>query len=293
MQAILNKRYKVNALRHKLILTKEHGSWAVLAVPVLTGALAAENLKVTIIPLVLSLFFLFMSYTPAEIILQEYLKQQRLRKSGTKSPHLSGGKLSDAKYWFSIFFVTAILMGLISVVVLEKLMLLAFALAAIILFIIDLLIVIKAKKNFLSDFLAMTGLTLSAPAVIYYLDNSFSSKSLYLWLFNIIFFGSSAAYVHMKMKFAALKKKDLSLKEKLFSGRLNLLYHIIVISLVILFIIEYPLRQLAIASVMPAFIHAIAGTFILPEKTSFKKIGIIYVIYSVIFTIFTALAFRQ
>lgn len=284
MQAAVGERCKVEKVKHKIILTKEHGSWAVLLVPIFSGIAVSSDINYTVIPLVISLFFLFMSYTPAEILLQSYIKGRP--SAGNQE------KLANARYWFSIFISIALFAGIISLAITGRYLLLIFAAAASALFFLNLLIVTKIRKNAYSDFLAMAGLTLSAPAIVYFLDNSISEKGLQLWLLNVLFFGSSAFYVHMKMKFSSLKKKYPSIKEKLSIGKLNLLYQSLTLIFVLFFAFEHLYRVLIVAAFLPAVLHAILGTFILPEKVSFKKVGMIYVVYSIIFLVLISITLK-
>ncbi|MGE5432359.1 MAG: hypothetical protein ACM3QX_14855, partial [Syntrophomonadaceae bacterium] len=145
-------------------------------------------------------------------------------------------------------------------------------------------------KNVWSDFLAMAGLTLSAPAVVYLNENTFTSQSLMLYLLNVLFFGSSAFYVHMKMKLSSLKKSNITLQEKLTIGRLNLLYHAGMIFLLTVFALEFPSKLLVAIAYVPMLLHAIAGTFKLPQKVSYKKMGMTFLAYSLVFFLLLSLS---
>lgn len=263
----------------KPVVTREHGSWAVLFVPVLTGITASRAVDFSIVLFIVSIFFLFMSYTPAEMILQNYYK---------KMPRTE--KLKNARYWFFVYISLSLLAGLPLIVFYHKLGLVFFAGAALIFFISSLYIMFTFRKNVWSDFLAMAGLTISAPAVMYLTQDTFNSKSLILYLLNVLFFGSSAFYVHMKMKLSSLKKQEITLNEKLTAGRLNLLYHAAAILLLTVFILQFPSKLPAAIAFFPMILHAVAGTFKLPERVSYKKIGITFLAYSLVFFLMMSLS---
>ncbi|MCU7521403.1 MAG: YwiC-like family protein [Ignavibacteria bacterium] len=263
----------------KPVVTREHGSWAVLFVPVLTGITASHRLSISVVLFFISIFFLFMSYTPAEVMLQHCYK---------KMPKTD--KLKNARFWFAVYFSLSLLSGLPLIVFSRKYGLLIFAASAIVFFILSLYIMFRFKKNVWSDFLAMAGLTLSAPAVVYLNENSFTSQSLILYLLNVLFFGSSAFYVHMKMKLSSLKKSNITLQEKLSIGRLNLLYHAIAVILLVTFTLEFPSKLLIAMAYTPMLLHAIAGTFKLPLKVSYKKIGMTFLAYSLVFLLLVSLS---
>lgn len=263
----------------KPVVTREHGSWAVLFVPVLTGITASRSFNFSVVLFIVSIFFLFMSYTPAEMILQNYYR---------KMPKTD--KLKNARYWLAVYFSLSLLAGIPLIVFYQKHGLLTFAAVAVVFFMSSLYIMFRYRKNAWSDFLAMAGLTLSAPAVVYLNGNSFTYQSLVLYLLNVLFFGSSAFYVHMKMKLSSLKKNNISLKEKLTIGRLNLLYHAAAIVILIAFTLQFPSKLLVAIAYLPMLLHSIAGTFKLPQKVSYKKIGLTFLAYSMVFFLLLSLS---
>jgi hypothetical protein len=275
------KKYNQAKEKRTLILTKEHGSWIILLVPMITGILISGKFNPFVLSLALSIIFLFLSYTPAEIILHGYLKKQN-----------ANTLLRNARYWFSIFSPLSIVFGLTAIILAEKYFLLLFLVIAILLFSLSIWIVIRKRKNVFSDLLATAGLTLSAPALVYYLNGSLVNTGIYLWLFNFMFFGSGAVYVHMKIRISSLKKKKLSTNEKLSIGKLNLLFHFVSITFLLLGSINHVFNAIIGLAFFPGFTHAILGTFLIPAKTSFKKIGLTYTFYSLIFTIFVIVALR-
>ncbi|HEX2866637.1 MAG TPA: YwiC-like family protein [Ignavibacteriales bacterium] len=263
----------------KPVITREHGSWAVLFIPVLTGITASRAVDFSVVLFIISIFSLFMSYTPAEMILQNYYKKMPVTE-----------KLKNARNWFFVYISLSLLAGLPIIFVYNKPGLIFFAGAALVFFISSLYIMFTFRKNVWSDFLAMAGLTLSAPAVVYLTESNFTSKGLILYLLNVLFFGSSAFYVHMKMKLSSLKKQEVTLSEKLTIGRLNLLYNGASVVLLALFILQYPSKLLAAIAFFPMILHAVAGTFKLPGKVSYKKIGLTFLAYSLVFFLMMSLS---
>lgn len=263
----------------KPVVTREHGSWAVLFVPVLTGITASRAFNLSVALFIVSIFFLFMSYTPSEMIMQTYYKKMPVTD-----------KLKNARFWFGVYITISLLAGLPLIIFYHKLGLLIFTGAALLFFISSLYIMFTFRKNVWSDFLAMAGLTLSAPAVMYLTEGSFNSRSLMLYLLNVLFFGSSAFYVHMKMKLSSIKKQNVTLQEKLTIGRLNLIYHAAAVLLLAVFILLFPSKLLAAAAFIPMILHSVAGTFKLPKRVSYKKIGLTFLAYSIVFLLMMSLS---
>ncbi len=264
----------------KPIITKEHGSWAILFVPVIMGISAAQNFDHSIWILAISIFFLFMSYAPAEILLLNKLKKRNF-----------SNKDKNAKSWLIIYFSIAVILGLFAVIFFNKYLLLFFGAVASIFFLLSQIFSFKFKKNVWSDLIAMFGLTLSAPAMIYFLDGKLNQTSLLVWFFNLIFFASSAIYVHFKIKIASVKNTEKSFSE-ISLGKLNLIFHVFAISLLIFFAVKFPSKIFLSIAFLPMFVHALLGTFKLSGKTNFKKLGFTLLGYSIIFAMVISIFVR-
>lgn len=258
------------------IITKEHGSWAILFVPVITGISASVHFNFQLIFFsIMCIFFLFMSYVPAEIISNKKLKN-----------YPKDDKYYSAVLWLTIYLIISLINGVYTVLINNRPLLIVFGVIAFIVFAASKLIAIKVKKNVWSDLLAVAGLTLSAPVMIYILDGSLTINNLVVWLVNFLFFGSSTVYVHMKINVSAVKKDNLSLSEIVRIGKFNLVYHLIVTSLLITYALKVPSQQFIILAFIPMVIHAIIGTFKNGRRTNFKKLGYALLTYSVVFVLF-------
>lgn len=263
----------------KPVITKEHGSWAVVFIPLITGAAASSGLSLSLIPFILCILFLFMSYTPAEMLIHAYVK---------KMPESL--KLENARRWFYIYFLSGAVSGLALMLFSGKYGLLLYGAAAVFIFLISMGIVLKYRKNVWSDLAAMAGLTLSAPAAMYLLDGSNETGNLIVWLLNFAFFGSSAFYVHFKIKLASLKKQELSMSDIISTGRLNIIYHSVLFVILVALILTFPGSEFMAAAFLPMIIHVFAGTFSRKGKADFKKMGLAFLLYSFVFALCIGMA---
>lgn len=260
------------------LLPKEHGAWAVLLAPLILGASAADKWHGNVVVLAIAALAFFFSYVPLQIILRHH--------GGTaQAPQ----RLRAAYFWATVDLVLG---GLVLLPLFrQKLwLLLVIGAAAAFLFIIHFLWMRRHAKGLVSDFIAMAGLALTAPAAYYVSTARIDQTAVLLWLFSILFFGCSAVYVHMKIRATTLKKTTLSWHEKLIIGKLNLLYHLAVLLVIGVFTLTLFTPRLAFAAFVPITLHAVYGTLKLSAAVRFKRLGFILVGHTLIFMLLLGLA---
>ncbi|MGH7495298.1 MAG: nitrous oxide reductase family maturation protein NosD [bacterium] len=152
-------------------------------------------------------------------------------------------------------------------------------------------------KTILSDLISVAGLTLSAPSAYYVATGKLDQTAALLWLLNFLFFGSGIVYVHTKLRAAALKKPHFSFGEKLRLGKLNLIYHLIVLVIVGILAVKNFTPLFAFVAFVPMTIHAIYGTVKLSSTVRFENLGLILLLHSfsfaLLFAISTSLIWAQ
>jgi hypothetical protein len=143
----------------------------------------------------------------------------------------------------------------------------------------------RGPKTIAGDLVAVVGMTLGAPAGYYLSTSSLDLDALSLWLLNILFFGSTVVYVHMKIRARSTSRSELSWAEKFSLGKLNLAYHVVVVAAVLLLVLMYFTPELALIAFVPMIVHALIGTMKLSGNTSFRRLGFILLVHSAIFGI--------
>ncbi|MDP1675622.1 MAG: YwiC-like family protein [Bacteroidota bacterium] len=255
----------------KPIITREHGSWAVLFVPMLIGVVYAGSFSINILLLACSALGIFLSYAPIHSVLREF--------SGISQ----GNEKVRASIIWAIIYVFAGILFIIPLFLQGYYHLIAFAVLGATSFFGNYFLTIKIQKSIVSDLIAIAGLTLSAPSAYYIATGLFDVNGAVLWILNFLFFGCSVFYVHMKIKVSALKKDRLPLREKLTLGKLNILYHLFVVSVVIILSLYHYTPLTATLAFVPMFVHAIYGTMNLSGSIKFKKLGILLLAQSILF----------
>lgn len=258
------------------IIPKEHGAWAVLVVPMFIGASVTGHFSLNVLYLALSALGGFMSYVPVQTILRQWF----FTAPGTE-------KLRAVRFWASVYLGGS---GLFIVpLFLQKLWLLGgIGMVGASAFLLNFILVRRYEKNLWSDLVAVLGLTLSAPSAYYVATGKLDQTAALLWLLNFLFFGGGIVYVHMKLRAAAMKKNALSFAEKLGLGKLNLLYHFFVLTLVGILVVKNFTPLLAMAAFVPMTIHAVYGTCKLSNTVRFKNLGLLLLAHALAFAVLLA-----
>lgn len=257
----------------KPIITKEHGSWAVLFVPMAVGAIIGGEFSSRVVLLALSSLFIFLSYVPVHTLLRDWL--------GTRQGE---DKLHAAKFWALVFGGIGVVFA-IPLLLEGYWLLLSIGFVGAFFFFGNFFLACSLQKTVVSDLVAMAGLTLTAPSAYYVATRELNQIALTLWLMNFLFFGCGVFYVHMKIRATSLKKSELSWIEKFSVGKMNLVYHIAVIGIVLALTIRHFTPQLAVAAFVPMTLHAIYGTLKLSNKVRFKNLGLLLLAQSVVFAL--------
>jgi len=257
------------------MLPKEHGAWAVFFVPMIVGTVRAEQLSANLILLFFSSTGFFLAYQPVQVLFRH-------------AP--SDEKLNVARTWGLVFLSWAAIPGLFLLFQGFWLLLPIAGLAGASIF-VSLSLTRNKPKSIASDFAAVVGLTLTAPAAMYVLTGRLQMDTLLVWSLNVLFFGSSVFYVHMKIRATGLKKEMLTWRERLLIGHLNILYHLAVLIILIILVQASNTPALAFVAFVPVSLHAFIGTMRLSSRVRFKKLGFLLLGQSLVFAVLITLTF--
>ena len=253
------------------VITKEHGSWAVLLIPIFASAGVAGMVSVNFFFLALSALAFFLAYTPGTILLRDYVgSHQRQEKS------------EQAKFWTSTYLVIGIAFA-VRLLMTGYTLLIVFGALAVISFLSNFFVARRFSKSIVSDLLAAAGLTLGGPSAYYVLTGRIDSTALLLYFFNFLFFGSSIFYVHMKIRASGTKRSAMTWIDKISLGKLNLVYHAVVISLIGALAALHITSIFALLIFGPMIVHAVFGTMKLSGKVRFKNLGFVLLGQAVVF----------
>jgi len=255
------------------IIPTEHGAWAVIFVPLVIGASVTESFSPRVILLAGSMLGFFLSHVPLQTLLRRRLEGLRDAVVVRASMLWAGIYLGVG----TIFLVPLLLSGYWMIVPLG-----AVGVAA---FLLTVCLRSRIPGKFLVDQIAVLGLTVSAPAAYVVTSGSFDRTAVTLWILNALFFGGTVVYVHLKIRASAARNPRLAWSDKARLGTLNVLYHVLALSLVIFLVAVHYTPRLAIVAFVPMTIHSIYGTVRLSDKVRYKRLGIILVGQSILFAV--------
>jgi len=255
------------------IVTREHGAWAVLLVPLLTGFALSEQIRMNHLYLFISALFFFLSYAPAQTVLRHRSRQ----RSEDNVPHA-------ATLWGGVF-VTLGFAFAAPLVLRGYFLLVPMGAVTIALFAANHLLFQRYGKTLAGDLLGMLALTVGAPAALYVGSASLDERHVILWFLNFFFFASGAFYVHMKIGAAGVKQSSLAPAEKVRLGYHNLLYHVIMFGVLGLSIMVTSTSAILLLAFVPITVHALYGTISLSPRVNFKRLGLILLGHSILFCV--------
>ena len=253
------------------MITREHGSWAVLIVPMLVSLGVAGKWRGEFVLFLFSALGVFLSYVPAQLLLRRF--------SGV--PQRSE-RVHQAEFWGVVYAVVSL--GFAGILVMRGFFwLLAIGAAGVIVFISNFYLTKKYSKSVVTDLLAVAGLTLSGPSAYYVLTGMVDMKAVSLYILNFLFFGCSVFYVHMKIKASASKKGKMEWGERLSLGRMNLTYYAVVVTIVGILAAMKFVPAIVMLAFIPMVVHGIYGTIQLSGNVRFKSLGLILLGQAVLF----------
>ncbi|MEK6649515.1 MAG: YwiC-like family protein [Bacteroidota bacterium] len=255
----------------RLPLTREHGSWAVLAVPLAVGTASSVQVRWEHAALAIAAMAAFLSHVPIRVILEHVAGRRR-----------DDALLRGARWWAPI--LVGVALALTSVLVLRGA---TFLLSCVLIggatLAVRSTLQRSGKRSSLGDLFAVAGLSLGAPAAFALGSRGMKDSAFILWVEMFLFFGCTVVYVHMKIRAAAQKLHAFSVRDRIQFGWVTLAYHVAVMAIVAVVVSAQRTPVLALAAYLPMSIHAVVGTIRLTGAVQFKRLGFMLLAHSAAF----------
>jgi hypothetical protein len=264
-------------IRLDLKLPKEHGAWAMLYVPFLIGALSGSGSIVTMAPLLL----LFLSVTFIFVARESILEWLRARGRGKPSRRALTRLL--------IYLGSGGLFGAPLLVVYDRLWLAPMAGLIVLLVAFNTWKAVRGEdRTVIGEAVAILGLTLTAPAAYYVTVGTWDPRALLLWMLCSFYFASSVFYV--KLRVHSLNRRREELRRQ--SWRRCATYHLFLTVALLLLSVTGSLDLFALVAFTPVLARTFWQLARPTAHISLKRVGLLEVLYSVIFLVFVAISFR-
>ena len=255
-------------------MPKEHGAWAMLYVPLAAGAFVAGSFSVRVIAIALAQTFLFIS---RESILAWWRSHRR------------GGNNREALRATAIYLALAGA-SLAPLILISRLFwLIPLGLVAISILTINAeLAAQREDRTVTGEVMAILGLTLTAPTTYYVARAEWGAAAFWLWALCALYFASSVFYVKLRVYWLNRRKERARQQARLRC----MLYHAFLLAGLLVLASTGSLNLFAIVAFAPVLARSFWQLAKPATQLNLKRIGVLEIIYSVVFLIFITLTFR-
>lgn len=261
--------------RTTLRLPREHGAWAMLLVPFVLGVLVAGKFTVSALLVLLSALAMFIS---RESLLAWRRARRRNRDSG------------NAGRMLALYLALAALLGAPLIFYFQLYLLLPLALAGVALLIFNGEQGAQMEeRSITNEALAISAMTLTAPAAYYTARGVWDSTALWLWALSALFFVSSVYYVRLRV--LSLNERRQAAQRRVWQR--CVFYHGFLLAGLLALALTGRLSLFALIAFTPILIRTFIELLRPSRRVNFKLTGMLELAWSVIFLIFITLTFRH
>jgi len=261
-------------------LPKEHGSWAMLVVPLLLGLIIAPawHWQAAVL-LVAALGFFLVRYPLALLV-------KMRRRSRVDKTHL--------QRWALIYAgITAISGGWL-VLAAGLWWLVPMGVVGGLLLLFHLWLVSRRQEmSAVGELAGIFGLALGAPMAYYAATQKLDSTAAALWLINALYFGGTVFYIKLKVRQQPRLPEPDRPAERLVKAKACLTYQTVALTLIILLVTFQQAPLLTPLALVPATIKVLYGAWRWQDKKSLSlvRLGVTEIIHAVLFAGLVILAF--
>ncbi len=263
---------------------REHGTWAMWVVPMLS-ALLATHFSMSFLILFLCFALLFISHGPIVALAKKQMSSQ-----------------DDEVIAATVMLAAALLFGIALIMVYRLPWLLVFGGVELGLFAFSVrTFVEKEQRTFFNELTIVAALTLLAPASYYVITGLLDEKALILYAINFFFFGSSIFYVKMRIEFLRMKGRWEGDARK--ARLVTIVYHLLLVAFIVVASLSSTVSVLVFAGFVPMLVQVLSAAFShgrqldgrnggKQSKVNFTRLGVILVVQSVVFLLFVGIFWR-
>jgi hypothetical protein len=263
------------SIRAVLKLPREHGAWAMLYVPMISGVMVAWKFPLRVLLFTISATFLFIA---RESLLSWWRAYRR------------GERRVEALQRLTIYLGVAGL-SIAPLILADRLYaLVPIGMAAVLLLGINAEMAAKREdRTIAGEILAIAGLTMTAPAAYYVAEGTWQTSAIWLWALSALYFASSVFYIKLRVNLVNPKRQD---ERSQVRWRCAAYHGLLLVSLFLLAATDR-FNLLALVAFAPAITRASWSLFKTTGNLNLKRLGLLEILYSVVFLIFITLTFRS
>lgn len=251
------------------MITREHGSWAILGVPLALGAFLGGEWSAELLLFVLSAVALFLATVPLRLLLGH---------TGASRP----GQRRRARGWAAFYLALGIASALPLVLGNRPLLVLP-GIAGAGFFGLRQLLARGHGTSLAGGLVAAAGLTLTAPASFYVATGETGPDAWRLWALCFGFFAGTLVHVQMKLEARGQECAPVAGGELLRRGAADLSTQALLLSSAAGIGATGLWPASAVLAYVPMAAQVIPGTLMPSRKTDFKRLGVLLLAQSVLF----------
>ncbi len=266
--------------RLSIPLPKEHGSWAMFAVPLIVGFTVAAQWPWRSLWLIAAALGLFLVRFPIDTLIKT-----RRRPTANRARLIR---------WAIGYGSIAALCGGWLIVVDRLYTLIGLGLLGAALLIYHWWLVERRQEMSARGELAgIFGLALGAPLAYYVSTAVLDGTALGLWIVNALYFGGTVFYIKLKVRQQPKEPAPDRVSERLVKAKACLSYQSVVLMLVILLVAFNRLPALAVLAFVPMTVKVLLGATRWQDRKSLSlpRLGVIEMIHSALFAALIIVAF--
>ena len=262
-------------VRAMLKMPREHGAWVMLYVPLIAGVLVAWKLSYRVLLLTLSATFLFIA---RESLVAWWRAYRR-------------GELRVESLLRLAIYLSLAGLAIAPLILVDRLYALApLGLVAMLLMVVNAEMGARREdRTIVGEILAIAGLTMTAPAANYVAEGTWETTAIWLWALSALYFASSVFYIKLRVTLVNPRRQD---ERKRVWWRCAAYHSFLFVSLSLLAITDQ-FNLLALLAFAPAITRASWSLVKTSGRLDLKRLGLLEIVYSVVFLIFIALTFRN
>ena len=266
--------------RLRIPLPKEHGSWAMFAVPLIIGFAVAAQWQWRSILLIIAALGLFLVRFPIDTLIKT---RRRPTTDRAWLIRWSIAYISIAAIGGGWLIAVAQLYGLIGMGLIGAALLIYHWW----------LVERRQEMSARGELAGIIGLALGAPLAYYVATGVLNGTALGLWIVNALYFGGTVFYIKLKVRLQPKEPAPDRVSERLVKARACLSYQSMVLTLMVLLVAFHRLPLLAVLAFVPMTLKVMYGAMHWQDRKSLSlpRLGVIEMLHSAVFALLIIAAF--
>jgi hypothetical protein len=266
----------------RIPLPKEHGSWAMFAVPLIIGFAVTGTWQWRSVLLILAALGLFMLRFPIDTVIKTRKRPQADRAWLIRWAILYGSIAALCGGWLVIVERLYALIGL-------------GVIGAVLLVYHWWLVDRRQEMSVMGELAGIFGLAMGAPLAYYTASGQLAGTALALWIVNALYFGGTVFYIKLKVRQQPRLPAPDRVSERLVKAKACLSYQSIVLTILIVLVAltAGTVPALAVLAFIPMTLKVLIGATRWQDKQSLSlpKLGVIEIVHAAMFAALIIVAF--